>query len=289
MTKPAYQIDDKQFAAIVKDSRNICQALKKMGLSPIGAGYRTFRKRCSNLGLDTTHFRPECEIRKTVTDADVADAVANTVSLSACLKHLQLHPGTRHNRNWLTAKILRCSVDSSHWLGQAACRGIPKGPSPRRKTIDELLQKGSSLNDKQKLRLIQANVLIEKCYECSITHWQNRKLSLHLDHINGDHYDNRLENLRLLCPNCHSLTPTYCRRKTTNESQLANTCVDCDSVIVRDSIRCRSCAASAVNKPKIFWPSKETLLKRLLTTPYTALAKELGVSDNAIRKRIKNH
>lgn len=47
------------------------------------------------------------------------------------------------------------------------------------------------------------------CKECKITNWKKRKLSLHLDHINGIHNDNRIENLRFLCPNCHSLTETY--------------------------------------------------------------------------------
>jgi 5-methylcytosine-specific restriction endonuclease McrA len=50
------------------------------------------------------------------------------------------------------------------------------------------------------------------CNSCGIFEWQGKKLTLHLDHINGMHDDNRLANLRLLCPNCHSQTETYCRR-----------------------------------------------------------------------------
>lgn len=49
-----------------------------------------------------------------------------------------------------------------------------------------------------------------KCAECGITSWRDKDLVLHLDHINGKNNDNRLENLRFLCPNCHSQTSTYC-------------------------------------------------------------------------------
>ena len=61
-------------------------------------------------------------------------------------------------------------------------------------------------------RLIINNSLIEyKCKECGIENtWNGKILSLHLDHINGVRNDNRLENLRFLCPNCHSQTETYC-------------------------------------------------------------------------------
>jgi len=52
-----------------------------------------------------------------------------------------------------------------------------------------------------------------ECRACRIAEWQGRPLVLHLDHINGVHDDNRLENLRLLCPNCHSLTDTFCNRR----------------------------------------------------------------------------
>lgn len=58
-------------------------------------------------------------------------------------------------------------------------------------------------------RLMDEGVLRDECYECGVTHWCGQKLTLHLDHINGRRYDNRLENLRMLCPNCHSQTDTF--------------------------------------------------------------------------------
>ena len=53
-----------------------------------------------------------------------------------------------------------------------------------------------------------------RCSCCGLSEWNAKPITLHLDHINGDHHDNRMENLRLLCPNCHSQTPTYCNKST---------------------------------------------------------------------------
>jgi hypothetical protein len=60
-----------------------------------------------------------------------------------------------------------------------------------------------------KTRLIQAGLLKNRCEECGLSEWRGRPLSVHIDHINGIRNDNRLENLRMLCPNCHSQTETY--------------------------------------------------------------------------------
>jgi hypothetical protein len=64
--------------------------------------------------------------------------------------------------------------------------------------------------NKLKGRLIEEKVKENRCEECSITSWNGKALTLHLDHIDGDCHNHRLVNLRLLCPNCHSQTVTYC-------------------------------------------------------------------------------
>jgi 5-methylcytosine-specific restriction endonuclease McrA len=63
----------------------------------------------------------------------------------------------------------------------------------------------------KRLLFIQ-KLLRDSCYECGITHWLGQPLSLHLDHINGVANDHRIENLRILCPNCHSQTETFAGR-----------------------------------------------------------------------------
>ena len=79
-------------------------------------------------------------------------------------------------------------------------------------SIPELLASPKRNRTHIKLRLIKARLLENRCEACGIRDWRGRALSLHLDHINGVRNDNRLENLRMLCPNCHSQTPTYSGR-----------------------------------------------------------------------------
>jgi transposase len=79
---------------------------------------------------------------------------------------------------------------------------------PKEMSIQELLE-GSISRRHLKRRLVRAGLLRSSCAECGITTWRDRALSLELHHINGDGKDNRLENLALLCPNCHSQTDSW--------------------------------------------------------------------------------
>jgi hypothetical protein len=72
-----------------------------------------------------------------------------------------------------------------------------------------LTEKSTAQRKTLKSRLITAGLLKNECYKCGISEWLGKPLSLDLDHINGINDDNRLENLRILCPNCHSQTETY--------------------------------------------------------------------------------
>ena len=66
-------------------------------------------------------------------------------------------------------------------------------------------------------RLIKEGIKTNMCEICEIKNWQGREISMQLDHIDGDSHNHRLYNLRLICPNCHSQTETYCgKNKTEN-------------------------------------------------------------------------
>jgi 5-methylcytosine-specific restriction endonuclease McrA len=89
-----------------------------------------------------------------------------------------------------------------------ACKRGEIRTRPSGMPIQELLR-GPRQRAHVKKRLMGAGPLKNQCSECGISVWRERPLSMHLDHINGIRDDHRIENLRMLCPNCHSQTETY--------------------------------------------------------------------------------
>ena len=133
---------------------------------------------------------------------------------------------------------------------------------------------------------------------------------IQIDHIDGNHKNSVINNLRILCPNCHTLTPFYGSlnkgrgregklehyRKHANQSK-TNACIDCKEPIYPISIRCWQCnkkisseklrTSERRTEPKINWPPTEVLVAELKTKSCLQLAKELGVSNTAIKKHFR--
>lgn len=112
------------------------------------------------------------------------------------------------NYKTMLQKLAQLSIDTSHFTGQAHNKG--KTFPHRVKDYTEYLVDGSTVKSyKLKLVLLREGVLHPVCSCCGLSTWLEGPIPLELDHINGKNDDNRIENLRLLCPNCHALTPTY--------------------------------------------------------------------------------
>jgi Zn finger protein HypA/HybF involved in hydrogenase expression len=86
-------------------------------------------------------------------------------------------------------------------------------PRPRFRPVDEVFAANTNRDrGRLKARLISTGLKESRCERCGISDWLGRPLSLALHHMNGDRLDNRVENLQLLCPNCHSQTDTFAGR-----------------------------------------------------------------------------
>ena len=122
------------------------------------------------------------------------------------------HAASRLGLHFTTFK--KYATNYSCYNTNQSGKGIKKN-IPNHKTLEQLQAantKERKSNIPLKKRLIQEGILDYKCDICEIVEWKGQRLSLHLDHIDGNRDNNNLNNLRLLCPNCHSQTPTYCRK-----------------------------------------------------------------------------
>lgn len=140
----------------------------------------------------------------------IRDLVKTSISYSDILRKLKLSTNGSTNHRTLKKFLIENNIDTSHFTIVNPNR---KAQKPKHAFEDILIVNSKYTNmSRLKLRLIEANYLEYKCNICGIYEWLNQPISLQLDHINGVHSDNRLENLRFLCPNCHSQTPTYAGR-----------------------------------------------------------------------------
>lgn len=109
--------------------------------------------------------------------------------------------------------IVRLGLDTSHMLGQGWAAGLSNPNCRRPRPLAEILVVGCAYpSSKLRQRLIAEGLKHAHCEHCGLDEWRGERLPLVLDHANGDHTDNRIENLRILCPNCHSVTESWCRK-----------------------------------------------------------------------------
>ncbi len=237
---------------IVAQSRSMSQVLKLLGLRQAGGNYKHVGRHIIRLGLNTNHFK---------------------------------------RKGW------------SKGLTKENCSSIGRVAAANSVPDSEVFQKDSTFSSSRlKNRLVKLGWVYE-CAVCGLMEWQGKEIRLHVDHKDGDHYNNQLQNLRFLCPNCHSQTATYCGRnlkgrstqlkkekapRTTNPARKTRAtlayCKACDQPISSTATYCKPCFP----KPeKIIWPEDITLLKMISKTNRSAVSRKLGVSETAVRKRLK--
>lgn len=213
--------------------------------------------------------------------AKLKAAINKNNNISDTLRSVGLAPHSGNYRTFHKYKEL-WNLDTDHFIKSKNRPKLEKLP------LDKILVEGSWFNRWHlRNRLIEEKILEYVCEKCGISEWNGEHISLHLDHKNGINNDNRLENLRLLCPNCHSQTPTYAGRNTKGPKK---SCPDCGKEIAKVSNFCVKCVVKRRSyKTKIEWPPAERLKKMVQEESFVSVAKRLGVSDNAIRKRIAKY
>ncbi len=235
--------------------------------------------------------------RLSYTKAEAQEAIAGSFSWAASLRALGLCPTggawrvlRRHAEEW--------GISTAHF---DAAKARAQNPRWRAKPLEEVLVEGSTYPRKDvKRRLFAEGLKAKQCEMCGQGEiWRGRPMSLILDHINGVRDDHRLENLRVVCPNCAATLDTHCGRKRRIVRD-PKSCRRCGQKFLPRSSSQRYCSRACGTRwdrshtrgprlasRKVDRPPREQLLAEIEATGYSAVGRKYGVSDNAVRKWVR--
>jgi hypothetical protein len=231
------------------------------------------------------------------TETEAREAIAASLSYAGALRRLGM---VTSGNNWRTLKRYAehvWAIDVEHfdpWAAQRAA--LERGRRPA-KPLEEVLVEGSRYSrGLLKERLYAAGLKQRECELCGQDEeWHGRRMALILDHVNGVGDDNRLANLRIVCPNCAATLDTHCGR---NLRPLE--CVRCGRAFEPRNRSQRHCSiacgahseasrAAQEASRRVERPPYEQLMREIAATSYVAVGRRYGVSDNAIRKWVRQY
>lgn len=238
--------------------------------------------------------------KRTWTDDQLAEAVKEAESVYGVFRILKLKVGGSQHMI-IKKKIKELGLDTSHFLGRGWSKGKKLNHSFTKRDLKEILVENSDYTKTSglKFRLIREGLLKNKCNECGLEkEWNSKPITLQIDHINGKRDDNRIENLRILCPNCHSQTYNFCgRNKEKNKTKTVKAikrkqnkqykCKICGGKTNRNSKNklCWTCWCVVQRKTKR--PDIRILKEQINLLGYRGTSRKYSVSDNALRKWIE--
>lgn len=197
---------DDQLRVAIAATSSFDRAAKYLGVR--GSG-NSVRIRAKKLGIDTSHFGTVRDHVRRWTDDELRSAVAASFSIAGTIRAIGLVPAGG-NYDQVGRRIKELALDTSHFTGMGWNKGLKHSPA-RITPLEEVLVAGRwTSSHGLKKRLFAAGLKEPRCELCGWAECAaDGRIPVELDHVNGDRNDNRIENLRILCPNCHALQPTH--------------------------------------------------------------------------------
>lgn len=217
----------------------------------------------------------------------INNAVMKSYNLSDVVRMLGINPN-KGNRDMIKKYIEEYDINTSHfkYIKKNIIRSKPK-------KLEDILKENINFNTSRlKNKLYDAGLKLRECELCGQNEeWNGKKMSLILDHINGVNTDNRIENLRIVCPNCNATLDTHCSKNISKYRLYLkienNKCIDCDKEIFRGAKRCIEC--NSIYKRITERPNYDILKEEVDNFGFCATARKYNVSDNTIRKWLKKY
>lgn len=231
-------------------------------------------------------------------ESEAREAIAVSMSYAEALRRLGMRPAGGNHKTLRTYAEEVWRISTAHFdPDRARNDALRRGARP----LDEVLVRGSSYSRGHlKERLFAHGLKQRRCELCGQGEiWQGRRMSLILDHINGIADDHRLENLQIVCPNCAATLDTHCGRQNRLQ-RIAGVCPVCGLGFSRRYAKQRYCSrACAARSPgverarrarrRVARPPRTHLLREVDALGVAGTGRRYGVSDNAIRKWMRQH
>lgn len=238
---------------------SLYQIAKKFGTSE-----GTVRRAIKKLGIERTSYKTGNRKIVSTSDEEFSKIVSESKSISEVLRKTGYEPIGGNHRTCKN-RIKRLGLDISHFTGQLWSKGKTVDGDgifvPNAHTLEDILSNkvNNVKSNTLKERLISAGYKERKCECCGLSTWNGKPIPIELHHIDGNHNNNSLSNLQILCPNCHAQTDFYCGRGNKNRTVYEV-------------------------------PTKEEILERLkLCKSATDTAKSFNVSETTLHSWIKKH
>jgi predicted RNA-binding Zn-ribbon protein involved in translation (DUF1610 family) len=209
--EPDLPFTPEELSAAAASATSIRGAARILGVPDDSRSRATLQRMMCDQGVDTGHFTYR---RVAVPEGALRDAVKRSSSYADVMRRLDLDVNDTNHRRVRRA-VARLGVDTSHFRRRSWARPERPAPEPAApRVLIELPPHAGRTNRTQLHRALTEIGVPYACEGCGNTgEWRGQTITLQIDHVNGDWRDNRRENLRYLCPNCHALTETWCRQK----------------------------------------------------------------------------